>query len=208
MLHTETVESSTFSLLTRLMLERNLGELSLVGGTALSLLYGHRKSDDLDLFVAGTVDNDKIARQLADIFKERVEIRTNKSNVGVFCFIDNVKVDIVAHPHPLLAPAQTIDDIRFFSIEDIIAMKVQALLGRAKKKDFWDIAELLNHFTVERFIVLHQKKYNTQNLLITIPQALTYFSEAEQDEDPVGLKKQSWEGVKKYISQKVSHYLN
>ena len=86
------------------MLERNLGELSLVGGTALSLLYGHRKSDDLDLFVAGTVDNNKITRQLADIFKERVEIRTNKSNVGVFCFIDNVKVDIVAHPHQLLAP--------------------------------------------------------------------------------------------------------
>jgi predicted nucleotidyltransferase component of viral defense system len=29
-----------------------------------------------------------------------------------------------------------------FSAEDIIAMKIQAFLGRGKKKDFWDIAEL------------------------------------------------------------------
>ena len=44
-------------------------------------------------------------------------------------------------------------------------MKVQAVLGRAKKKDFWDIAELLNHFTVADLITFHKEKFTTQNLV-------------------------------------------
>ena len=94
-----------------------------------------------------------------------------------------------------------------FATEDIIAMKVQAILGRGKKKDFWDIAELLNHFSVNDFIIFHKEKYTTQNLLITVPQAITYFSDAEESEDPISLKKQTWETVKKVISSKVDEFL-
>lgn len=94
-----------------------------------------------------------------------------------------------------------------FATEDIIAMKVQAILGRGKKKDFWDIAELLNHFSVNDFIIFHKEKYTTQNLLITVPQAITYFSDAEESEDPISLKKQTWETVKKVISVKVDEFL-
>jgi hypothetical protein len=72
-----------------------------------------------------------------------------------------------------------------FSTEDSIAMKVQAILGRGKKKDFWDIAELLKHFTVSDFIQFHMEKYSSQNLLITVPQAMTYFADAE---DYIGLR--------------------
>lgn len=43
-----------------------------------------------------------------------------------------------------------------FAPEDIIAMKVQAVLDRAKKKDFWDIAELLNHFTMDDSISFYK----------------------------------------------------
>ena len=50
MLHFETVESNTLSILNELMNMPELMEFSLVGGTALSLLYGHRISVDLDLF--------------------------------------------------------------------------------------------------------------------------------------------------------------
>jgi predicted nucleotidyltransferase component of viral defense system len=94
-----------------------------------------------------------------------------------------------------------------FSTEDIIAMKVQAIFGRAKKKDFFDVAELLQHFTIPDFIQFHKEKYSTQNLLITVPQALTYFAEAEESEDPVSLNSKSWELVKEFISSKVSEYL-
>lgn len=100
-----------------------------------------------------------------------------------------------------------IDEIRMYKPEDIIAMKVQAILGRGKKKDFWDVAELLQHFTVRDFIEFHQRKYSTQNLYISVPQALTYFDDAEESEDPVSLKGQTWASIKKVIQKKVRDYL-
>jgi predicted nucleotidyltransferase component of viral defense system len=94
-----------------------------------------------------------------------------------------------------------------FSVEDIMAMKVQAILGRAKKKDFWDIAELLQHFSVEDFVRFHQEKFSTQNLFITVPQAITYFADAEESEAPISLKGQTWESVQAFIQEKVRAYL-
>ena len=86
-------------------------------------------------------------------------------------------------------------------------MKVQAILGRGKKKDFWDIAELLQYYSVSEFINFHQEKYASQHLLISIPQALTYFSDAEETEEPISLKNQTWTGIKKFIQKKVRDYL-
>ena len=95
-----------------------------------------------------------------------------------------------------------------FSTADIMAMKIQAILGRGKKKDFWDIAELLKYYSVQEFIDFHREKYSTQNLLITVPQAMTYFADAEESEDPISLKGQTWESVKQLIREKVSDYLS
>ncbi|MBL0112923.1 MAG: nucleotidyl transferase AbiEii/AbiGii toxin family protein [Saprospiraceae bacterium] len=114
---------------------------------------------------------------------------------------------MVRYPHPEIRPTQVLDGIRMYSTEDIIAMKVQAILGRGKKKDFWDVAELLAHYTVADFIKFHKEKFNTQNLLISVPQALTYFVDADDSEEPISLKKQTWSGVKKSITEKVRKYL-
>jgi predicted nucleotidyltransferase component of viral defense system len=184
-----------------------LNNFGLVGGTALSLLYGHRMSEDLDIFSSAQFENTDILNALKEKFGTRFLAEEKPPRFGIFCYIDNVKVDIVRHPHTLIRPIVTKEEIRMFSVEDIIAMKVQAVLGRARKKDFWDIAELLQHFTVADFVTLHKEKYSTQNLLITVPQAITFFSDAEESEDPVSLNKQSWDSVKKFISNKVSEYL-
>jgi predicted nucleotidyltransferase component of viral defense system len=207
MLQIETVEPHTFSVLKQLMEMPELKDFSLVGGTALSLLYGHRMSVDLDLFSNKLFENEVIVDALEKKFKQSFVNRSTNPRFGIFCFVDNVKIDIIRHPHILIRPQLNINDIRMFSTEDIIAMKVQAILGRGKKKDFWDIAELLQHFSVADFIQFHKEKYSTQNLLITVPQAITYFSDAEESEDPISLKNQTWEKVKAFISKKVSEYL-
>lgn len=87
-------------------------------------------------------------------------------------------------------------------------MKVQAILGRGNKKDFGDIAEPLEHYSVEDFVRYHQQKYTTQNRLNSVPQALTYYKDADESEDPVGLKKQTCNSIQRAISEKVRRYLH
>lgn len=50
MLHYDTVKTELISVLNDLMKLPSLTDFRLVGGTALSLMRGHRKSDDIDLF--------------------------------------------------------------------------------------------------------------------------------------------------------------
>ena len=182
MLRLETVEPHTFSVLNQLMEMPELQDFALVGGTALSLLYGHRMSIDLDFFSNKPFENMEIVDALQKKFGASFDNRSTNPRFGIFCFVDEVKVDIVRHPHPMIRPELVVDGIRMFSTEDIIAMKVQAILGRGKKKDFWDVAELLKHYSIVDFINLHKEKYVTQNLYITVPQAITYFADADESE--------------------------
>ncbi|MFM8492969.1 MAG: nucleotidyl transferase AbiEii/AbiGii toxin family protein [Bacteroidota bacterium] len=57
MLQTKTVEPRTLSLLKELCSLPILTHFALVGGTALSLKYGHRLSVDLDFFSCENFDN-------------------------------------------------------------------------------------------------------------------------------------------------------
>ncbi|MCK9404695.1 MAG: nucleotidyl transferase AbiEii/AbiGii toxin family protein, partial [Chitinophagaceae bacterium] len=106
MLHTETVEPRTFSLLKQLMTLPSLQPFSLVGGTALSLRYGHRSSNDLDLFFHEKFNQPQIVEQLESAFHAKFVYKQQHTQFGIFCFIDNVKVDFVHFPHLLIKPIE------------------------------------------------------------------------------------------------------
>ncbi|HAQ21817.1 MAG TPA: hypothetical protein DCR40_21690 [Prolixibacteraceae bacterium] len=207
MLHIKTVEPRTFSLLKKLMDLPSLQQFSLVGGTALSLRYGHRSSEDLDLFYHEKFDHSSIEAELIREFGNNFDYESGHKKWGIFCFIEKIKVDIVYFPHLPIATIETKDKIRMYSSADIAAMKIQAIPGRAKKKDFWDLYELIQHYPLQQLIDWHKQKYPSQMLAISIPNAITYFVEADESETPVSFKKQTWESVKKGISRAVSDYL-
>jgi predicted nucleotidyltransferase component of viral defense system len=207
MLQTQTVEPGTLSLLRKLMQVSELKNFSLAGGTALALYFGHRKSIDLDLFSPIDFNPEDIASVLEKNFNG-FTYRNTGNPIGLFGFIDNIKVDFVKLNHELLISKQSINDgVRIFGLPDLGAMKINAVLKRAVKKDFWDIAELLKKYSIQELINWYEKKYPSQQLLISIPQAITYFEDAEESEDPLSLKGQTWESVKKIIRQKVSDFL-
>jgi predicted nucleotidyltransferase component of viral defense system len=184
-----------------------LKDFSLVGGTALALRFGHRKSVDLDLFASSEFDTDTVIAALEKNFPA-VYRHISTNSIGIFGYIEDVKIDLIKyHFYPLIAPVAEEEGIRFMSNEDIMAMKVNAILRRAVKKDFWDIAELLEHYPVEEIIDNYNKKFSNQMLLISIPRALTYFSDAEDSDDPVSLKGQNWIGVKTKIRDKIDEFL-
>lgn len=180
----------------------------LVGGTALSLRYGHRISVDLDFFGHEEFEKENILRILEIEFGNEFAFAGNPANWGIFCFIQDVKIDIIRYNHPIIAPTVQIDSIRMYSTEDLIAMKLNAVLGRGVKKDLWDIYELLHHYSLEQMIDFHSKKYPSNQLLISIPQALTYFEDAENSEEPVSLRGQTWDAVKTLIRHKVNEFLS
>jgi hypothetical protein len=207
MLHTETIEPGTFSLLKRLMALPSLQPFSLVGGTALALQYGHRSSIDLDLFYHEIFDHTIIEKELSDEFGNEFDYEPSHKQFGIFCYIKKIKVDIVYFPHKPIAPFENVEQIRMYSNADIGAMKIQAMLGRGKKKDFWDLYELLKHYSLQQLMDWHKQKYPSQMLAISIPNAITYFIDANESETPVSFKGQNWEQIKKSISKTVSDYL-
>jgi predicted nucleotidyltransferase component of viral defense system len=184
-----------------------LKDFYLVGGTCLSLRYGHRISVDLDLFSTTDFNIDETIALLERTF-EGFTYRNTGSTIGIFGFIDGVKVDLVKHHYFKQIDTPTIEDgIRLYGDRDIMAMKVFAILKRAQKKDFWDVAELLKHYSLNDFNTAYNDKYPNHQVAISIPYAITYFADADESEDPISLQGQTWASVKKAIQQQVSEYL-
>jgi len=73
MLRTETVERSIFELLNSLMHDNALRTFNLVGGTALSLYMGHRKSIDLDLFSIQSFNSEDIRNHLVGTYDLKID---------------------------------------------------------------------------------------------------------------------------------------
>jgi predicted nucleotidyltransferase component of viral defense system len=207
MLYFETIEPDTLDLLNRLMALPELEEFILVGGTALSLRYGHRKSIDLDLFSKNEFDNQQLKDLLTKYF-DNFQSSGSNTAPGVFAYFGEIKVDFVKyHYHKIIRPVEISKAIRIMSSEDIAAMKIFAILQRARKKDFWDISLLLDKFGLDKIMKYYFEKFPQNQTLITIPQALLYFDDAENDEDPVSLQKQTWGNIKKNIQNHVNNFL-
>ncbi|WP_050982177.1 nucleotidyl transferase AbiEii/AbiGii toxin family protein [Mucilaginibacter paludis] len=166
MLREETVEPATLGLLRQIVSLPELKQFRLVGGTALSLLFGHRKSIDLDLFTDQPIEKDTLIPALEDAFG-RI-ITTNDRKHIYQCIIQNVKVDFVSVRDPFLNPIQIIDQIPFADIKDLIALKLNAVKGRGVKKDFWDVAKLLQTYSINDLFQFYHDRYSYDDTFAVI----------------------------------------
>jgi predicted nucleotidyltransferase component of viral defense system len=207
MLYFETVESDTLALLKELMSIESLKQFNLVGGTALSLQLGHRISVDLDLFSHDNFENENIIETLSLHFQTRFQLLSTLQNkLGVFSFIDNVKIDICRHYGKFIGNVFEVDGIRMWELKEIAAAKVNAISRRATKKDFWDINALLDIFSIEEIASFYREKYDPM-LAIGVAKMITFFDDAENSELPNCLKGKTWNQVKKEIFKKINNNL-
>lgn len=157
MLHTETVETGTLDLIKRLMQDPLLKEFILVGGTALSLKIGHRKSIDIDLFTAKPFKVPDAVSHLTELYQAE-QIRS--AGGVVICTIDGVKVDLIVHQYKELQPPELMEGIRICSLLDIAAMKLNAIAGNGTRyKDFVDVYFLLDYMPLQKIVEGYIAKY-------------------------------------------------
>lgn len=206
MLHKSTVDESTLELLKQLQQKDYLKGFHLVGGTALALKMGHRKSVDLDLFSNFSFDTTQLLENLSADFPFKLLFSAKNTLKGS---IDKVQVDILAHRYPLIAPSVYIESINMLSIEDITAMKLNAITVSGQRvKDFIDIYYLLNLFNVEEMTGLYKKKYSQYNDA-NVLKSLCWFDDVDLSDWPVLLESPhlNWKTVKSKIEKATSIYL-
>jgi hypothetical protein len=137
MLCTKSVEQRTLDLIRKLMSDDKFNNFNLLGGITLALMIGHRISVDIDLFSTTAFNAPELGDHLTTNYKaEEVQILKN----GVFCYVNDIKIDLIAHQYPLIGNLETIEGIRMVSLLDIGAMKLNAIFHFGKRlKDFVDM---------------------------------------------------------------------
>ncbi len=145
MLHRNTIDETVYHLLTKLTSSIYLNQFALAGGTSLALQIGHRKSIDVDLFAFEEVNMIEISLFLENDFKNITMRRS--SAVFIFCNINGVKYDFVKQANnKMIKPCAIQEGIRMFSIEDIAAMKLNAIVEGEAKKTFMTFIICYNFF--------------------------------------------------------------
>lgn len=200
MLQYQTVEPNTLGLLRNMMQKDYLNQFVLVGGTALALQIGHRKSIDLDMFTTVDFHTDKLIPILLQDYDLQLIMQMPQTLIGN---INGIKVDFIRFKYPFIRPIIAIDGIRMLSIEDIAPMKLDAITGRGSKKDFFDLYYLLQQFSLDDIFALYKEKYPHQTTF-HVARSLVYFEDAENDPNPIMFdKKITWTKVKKAITKEI-----
>ncbi len=204
MLQTQTVRPDTFALLKELMAMESLKDFNLAGGTSLALQIGHRTSTDLDLFAKTALDFNLLKIEISTEYDYIIEHNTKNILIG---FLNGIKVDFVRYKYDLIVPPRVEEGIRLLSIEDIGCMKLAAITGRGKKRDFFDLYYILKKIPLEKLLDLYQSKFYDSSLQLVL-KSITYFEDAESDEDPNLFEELSWNEVKENIKQAFFDYYN
>lgn len=160
-LHYETISSLLADCLKALLHDEVFNSFRLVGGTCLSLQLGHRRSIDIDLFTDsayGSMDTIAIKRFLAAHFPFTENLSSlDKRALGYSVRIglskmESIKLDLF-YTEPFIFPERIVDGIRLADIKEIAAMKMMAITQiEPRQKDFWDIYELSNQYTLQEMI--------------------------------------------------------
>ena len=204
MLSFQTVFPDTLELLKELMALPLLKDTRLVGGTALALQFGHRRSVDLDFFGFATEDFDEMTQVLKSIFPAVTQISCTK-RIKIYT-INNIKVDIVNYSeYPWVDDSVEEDGIRLASVKDIAAMKMNAIIGRGTKKDFVDMYFLLKHFSIEDLMQLYLQKYADGSEYRALL-SMSYFEDAESQPMPFMFDPVEWNDIKHEICGQVEKY--
>ena len=210
---TKPVSKEVSDALQILMDARELSAFRLVGGTSLCLQFRHRQSIDIDLFTDakyGTINFRAIDLFLKKNFNYVDFGNNQEESPGRMYFIGEsaekaIKLDLF-YTDSFIRPSLLMNNIRMAGAEDIAAMKLELISGGGRKKDFWDLAELLERYPLSDLIGFYKERYpffDDKKVLA----GLTDFSFAEEMDDPLCLKNKVWELIKLDIREAVIDYL-
>lgn len=159
----------------------------LVGGTAIALHIGHRRSIDFDLFSHKAFTNKEIRKKVERVTRI-AEIIVNRP--GEFTFLSNgVKITFFNFPYKIEYKKNFDKIIKMPDLLTLAAMKAFAMGQRAKWKDYVDLYFIMKDFFTYKDIIKKTKElfgaeFNEKLFRIQ----LVYLDDVNYDEEVEYLK--------------------
>ncbi len=177
----------------------------LAGGTALALWLDHRNSYDLDIYSPLEFDIEELKQKFTKEISDFQPISTAWQTVHGKSA--DTEISLFYYQYPLLKELTPFLNFTIASVEDIAAMKVEAIAGRGLKRDFFDIYKILKSkgWSLDYLLKLNEQKYNRQGSFTPhILRSLVYFDDAELLPERAQEVDSEWESVKSFFVQEVS----
>lgn len=177
----------------------------LVGGTNLALRFGHRMSDDIDLFTDAPYDSLWFKDFENFLKKSFPYYHTNPLGslvgMGRSYYIgdgkeDCIKLDLMYMMEPFVENIEIIEGIRMASLDDILAMKVDVITRGGRKKDFWDLHLLHEIYPMQEMLRLHKRMYEWTHDDKQAIESFLNFREANDDPDPRCKLEKDWDIIR------------
>jgi len=177
----------------------------LAGGTGLALYLGHRISNDLDFFTEQDINHN----ELELIFGKEKSPKIYQSKNSIWYKFGNIEISFFKYPYRCIEDFQKIFNIRLASKKDIYAMKTMALIQRGAKKDFYDIYEFFNEYTIKEIKEILITKFDFNNVnFYQLVKAINYFDDAEMNPDVKSLKSVEWDKIKNFFINHFDNFYN
>lgn len=158
-------------------------DFGLVGGTAIALQIGHRRSIDFDLFTASGFNNDRIRRAVVHNRKRIGSVVQDES--GQFTFlIGTVQLTFFTYPFKLKFSERFAKTVRIPDLLTLAAMKAYALGRRAKWKDYVDLYFIINKFnSIQQIVRRGREIFKGEFNERIFRQQLSYFDDIDYSEE-------------------------
>lgn len=178
MLHLNTIDPPLFQVLIDISQLPELSNFSLVGGTSLSLQLGHRKSDDLDFFTDRSFNIGEVKEAILRYNSGVIFLNETRQGISFSLPLSGTsaddirKLDVYNWAVKFIRPIKQEGEIRLASLEDITAFKLDAICHRKEKKDYVDIAVLLENFSFSQMLDFYREKFPMNDGRIVLSQIL------------------------------------
>lgn len=156
-------------------------DFCLIGGTAVSLQLGHRRSIDFDLATTSTLDREKIRRIIRETNKiEAVAVNEPEELTLV---VNGVKMTFLQYPFNFVAGVTYQKNIQMPDILALGAMKAYALGRRAKWKDYVDIYYIAKVKSFMEIVARAKKIFKTEFNERLFREQICYFNDVNYSEE-------------------------